>query len=126
MKSLIVVAHGSRNELANSEAAALVARLEERGLADTVSCSFLELAEPTFQAEAARQVELGATRITILPLFISAGRHVTEDLPREVELARAAHPGATFRVLDYIGSSHHFIASIERFVRSSIDTTTGG
>lgn len=45
-----------------------------------IECSYLELAEPTIPAGLQRCLERGATSIRMLPYFLSAGAHVTNDL----------------------------------------------
>jgi sirohydrochlorin cobaltochelatase len=65
----------------------------------------LELSEiPLHQRieEFARQAEeKGATTLQIIPLFLLAGVHVVEDIPREVSLARSSLP---LQIKPYLGS----------------------
>jgi sirohydrochlorin ferrochelatase len=52
--------------------------------------------------EFARQArEKGATTLQIIPLFLLAGVHVVEDIPREVSLARSSLP---VEIKPYLGS----------------------
>ena len=39
----------------------------------------------------------------MLPWFLAAGRHTAEDIPRQVEAARAQHAGVAIRVGDALG-----------------------
>ena len=46
----------------------------------------------------------GADDITVVPYFLSAGRHVVEDIPEEV--AKVALPdGVSVRIAPYVGES---------------------
>lgn len=104
MKGLILVAHGSRREASNDEVRELagqLARLSDNY--DQVSPGFLELAQPSIPDAIQAAAGNGATRIVVLPYFLSAGRHVVKDIPAEVEKARAALPGVDIHILPYLG-----------------------
>jgi sirohydrochlorin ferrochelatase len=105
MRYLLLVAHGSRRAASNEEvrklAAALVSRA--RGRFDAVGCAFLEIAEPSIPDGIEAAVGAGAGEVVVLPYFLSAGRHVAEDIPREVEVKQVEHPDVRIRVAPYLG-----------------------
>lgn len=107
MRFLLLIAHGSRRAESNEEirrlAAALADRAQDR-FAD-VRCAFLELAEPGIGAGLEQCIADGATEVVVLPYFLSAGRHVVEDIPRELKPVIAEHPGVRIRRLGYVGES---------------------
>ena len=104
MKGLILVAHGSRREASNDEVRELAGRLSRQpGNYDLVRPAFLELAEPSIPDAIQAAVDNGATRVVILPYFLSAGRHVVKDIPAEVEKAREVLPGVDIHILPYLG-----------------------
>ena len=70
-----------------------------------IECAFLELAEPSIPDGLARLIADGAAHITVLPYFLSAGRHVAEDIPEEVEGVQAAHPDVHIEIAPYLGTS---------------------
>jgi sirohydrochlorin ferrochelatase len=70
-----------------------------------VEAGFLELAEPSIPEALDRCVRQGATDICIVPYFLSAGRHVHEDIPGEVDKARVMHANITMTTLPHIGAS---------------------
>lgn len=107
MKALLVVAHGSRREASNAEVRRLCERTrkEDGEGFDLVEAAFLELAEPSIGEGIARCVERGATEIVVLPYFLSAGRHVTQDVPAEVERARRRHPHTAIRLAPHLGAA---------------------
>ena len=75
----------------------------ERAAYAVVQTSYLELAEPTIAQGGAKCVEAGATAVTMLPYFLSAGIHVREDmLEAQAELAER-FPGVTFRLAPHLG-----------------------
>ena len=105
MRHLLLVAHGSRREASNLEVRELAAALapRARGRFDTVACAFLEIAGPSIPEGIEAAVQAGATEVVILPYFLSAGRHVAEDIPREVETKQREHPGVQMQVTPYLG-----------------------
>ena len=80
--AILLMAHGSRLASANDDLRCLADRLRERFPATVVETAYLELAEPTIPQGAAACVQRGATRVALLPYFLSAGAHVTDDLRR--------------------------------------------
>lgn len=105
--ALLLVAHGSRRAESNEEVRALTERVREA--ADqryaAIECAFLELAPPNIPGGLEQLIERGAHQITVLPYFLAAGRHVTEDIPTEVDRARAAHPAVHIEIAPYLGRS---------------------
>ncbi len=107
MKALLLVAHGSRREASNEEVRELTERVagmagERFGL---VSCAFLELAGPSIPDGIQHCIDAGADEVLLLPYFLSAGRHVSEDIPAQVRLKQQEHPQVAIRVASYLGSA---------------------
>jgi sirohydrochlorin ferrochelatase len=107
MRSLLLVAHGSRREASNEEIRSLARTLaEQTGTRfGHVRCAFLEIAEPSIQDGIEEAVRSGATEVVVLPYFLSAGRHVADDIPAEVETKRREHPGVRIRIASYLGQA---------------------
>jgi len=107
MKALLVVAHGSRREASNEEVRRLCRRMAEMEEGDfgLVQAAFLELAEPSIPDGIGKCVAAGASEVVVLPYFLSAGRHVSEDIPALVEQARRSHPGTAIRMAPYLGAA---------------------
>jgi sirohydrochlorin ferrochelatase len=107
MQTLILVAHGSRREASNREirelTEALAAKAGERF--GRVSCAFLELAEPSIPDAIEQALAAGTEEVVVLPYFLSAGRHVAEDIPALVEGKRREHPAAKIRLAPYLGEA---------------------
>lgn len=105
-KSLLIVAHGSRRETSNNEIRDLAKRIHclEHPFRE-VKPAFLELAEPSIPNAIREAISGGATEVVVLPYFLSAGRHVVKDIPAEVEIVRAEHPGITITIAPYFGEA---------------------
>ncbi|MEN8106772.1 MAG: CbiX/SirB N-terminal domain-containing protein [Pseudomonadota bacterium] len=107
MKSLLLVAHGSRRTESNDEVRQLARDLEAKvdGEYGQVACAFLELAEPSIPDGLRAMIRAGAYEVIVLPYFLSAGRHVATDIPAEVNIIRAESPGVEITLAPYLGAS---------------------
>ena len=107
MKSLLLVAHGSRRRESNEEIGRLAARVAERAgdRFDVVEHAFLELCEPSIGDGIERCIARGASEVRVLPYFLARGTHVAEDIPAEVDPKRAEHPDVDIVITDYLGTS---------------------
>ena len=107
MRGLLLVAHGSRREASNEEVRRIAAQLRERsgdGFV-AVEAGFLELAEPLIPDGIECLIRQGASEVIVLPYFLSAGRHVAQDIPAEVAPKQAQHPDIKIRIAPYLGSA---------------------
>lgn len=107
MKSLLLVAHGSRRTESNDEVRQLARDLEAKvdGEYGQVACAFLELVEPSIPDGLRAMIRAGAREVIVLPYFLSAGRHVAIDIPAEVNIIRAESPEVDITLAPYLGAS---------------------
>lgn len=105
MRVLLVLAHGSRRRESNEEIRHLSRRLAEclHDRYESVAPAFLELAEPSIPAAIDGAVNAGAAEVVLFPYFLSAGRHVGEDIPRLVAEARHRHPHVRLELRPHLG-----------------------
>lgn len=105
MRVLLVLAHGSRRKGSNDEIHELSRLLSELLGAHyaRVTTAFLELAEPSIPAAIDEAVSGGAEEVVLFPYFLSAGRHVREDIPRLVAEASLRHPEARLLLRSHLG-----------------------
>lgn len=118
MHALVVAAHGSRRDASNAEVITLT-NLISKTLADdfpVIKAGFLELAEPSIPDAINHCVQQGATTISVLPYFLSAGRHVEEDVPSEISKAKETHIDIPMKLLPHIGGSTQMIDLIRGVV----------
>lgn len=103
--ALLIVAHGSRREASNDEIRALTRDIGRQagGRYQAVDCAFLELAEPSIPDGLRNLIGRGARHIVVVPYFLSAGRHVAEDIPGEVSLVLGQFPDIDIRIAPYVG-----------------------
>jgi sirohydrochlorin ferrochelatase len=122
MKALVVVAHGSRRDASNKEVEQLGHEMAKRleSQYPLVSTGFLELAEPLIPEAIIECIKQGATEVNVLPYFLSAGRHVQEDVPHEVKTVQDAYPHINIRLLSYIGSLPQLLDLMCHYAESEI------
>ena len=101
--AVLLIAHGSSRQAANDELVQLAKMIRARNIYDQVEIAFLELAEPTIPQGARRCVAAGATRVLLMPYFLSPGRHVTEDLQRFCVQFSSEYPNLSFGLCPPLG-----------------------
>ena len=107
MKSLLIVAHGSRREKSNEEVRQLAERIAvntQSGF-DEVTAAFLELAIPSIPEGLEACIQRGATDVIVFPYFLAAGRHVVEDIPQEISPVTNKHPEVKVQIAPHLGLS---------------------
>jgi len=115
---LVLVAHGSRRQSANQEVVELGLRLASVVSFDAVSVAFLELAEPSIADAIDRAIDAGATRVVVLPYFLSEGRHVSEDVPGLLEAASERHSNVDIVMTSYLGQSPVIVDVLKAMVEA--------
>ena len=106
MNILLLVAHGSRREESNIEVDSLSKKMLQfnSNQFDKVIPAFLEFAYPSILEAIKKCSEMGASRVTVLPYFLSAGVHINRDIPEEVNKASQNFPNLEINITSYFGS----------------------
>ncbi len=96
MTGIAVFAHGSSVESAN-EAVRIVVREMARKMdgGPLIEATFLEGGQPSLQGGVEKLLERGATRIVVVPYFLTVGLHLKRDLPALITQLREVHPQLT-------------------------------
>jgi sirohydrochlorin cobaltochelatase len=90
-QGIALVAHGSRDPEWRRPFERIAAALEKRMPSIAVALCYLEHG-PSIDEALAALVAKGAGAIRVVPLFLGAGGHVKEDIPRLVAAAKPAVP----------------------------------
>ena len=114
LEALLLVAHGSRKEIANQEVRDLAASIEKHSAScfEAVVPAFLEFAQPDIGAGVDYCIKLGAKKITVVPYFLSAGAHVNRDVPRQIEVANLRYPEIDLHVTQHFGATDSIVKSV--------------
>jgi sirohydrochlorin ferrochelatase len=127
MQALLIVAHGSRRAESNEEIRALAAKVAQQS-GETygfVGSAFLELAEPSIPDGIQQCIEQGAETVTIMPFFLSAGRHVVTDVPQLVREKQREYPHIRIRMAPYLGVSNLMPSLIAQAAAAACDCPAG-
>jgi len=126
MTSLLLIAHGSRRAESNDEIRSLTEKLRTLAGAEysTITCAFLELAEPSIEASIDALVAEGEREILCVPYFLARGAHVASDIPEALTAATVKHPEVRFSVSDYLGAAEQVPNLLMDLARSSAKSVT--
>ncbi len=113
MTGIAVFAHGSSVESAN-EAVRIVVREMARKMPEgqLIEATFLEGGQPSLQGGVERLMAGGATRIVVVPYFLTVGLHLKRDLPALITQLRETHPHLTDVVVTDPLDGHPALAEI--------------
>lgn len=118
-RGIVLFGHGSRNPAWAEPFLALREEIARQQADALVSLGFLELMEPSLPAAIAALAEAGADEIVIVPIFIAAGSHVREDLPRLAAEAMAVHPHLQVRMVPSLGEAPEMLAAMAAYALRS-------
>ena len=102
-RAVILFGHGSRDPLWRLPMETVATRLRTQHPEVAVRCAYLELDAPDLATAAAGVIADGATRVTVVPMFLGSGRHAREDLPGLVRALEDAHPDVAFVLQKAVG-----------------------
>ncbi len=108
--AIILLAHGSRDPLWRGPIEAVRTHIQHMQPDVAVRCAYLELCAPSLATALQELVALDMRSVTIVPLFVGAGRHVREDLPRMVQELGQAYPHVQLSLQAPIGEDARMTA----------------
>ncbi|MGD9855301.1 MAG: sirohydrochlorin chelatase [Planctomycetaceae bacterium] len=101
--AILLIAHGSRVPGANDDLKQLAEHLAARRKGEIVEYAYLELTEPTIPQGLQACVARGAAEVRMLPWFLSAGAHVTQDLEAYRRRFAEEQPAVRCRICPPLG-----------------------
>jgi sirohydrochlorin cobaltochelatase len=104
-RAIVLFGHGSRDPQWREPMDEVARRIRARVGAVDVRCAFLDLEAPDLATAVRELAEAGAGSIRVVPMFLGAGRHAREDLPRLLEQCREAHPTVHFDLQPSVGEN---------------------
>ena len=113
-RGIVLFAHGSRDPAWRAPIEAIAERMRALDAAAHVICAYLEFTEPALPDAVAALIEGGANEITVWPMFLGAGRHAREDLPRLLAQLRQQHPRIGFSLQPAIAEHPSVIETMAR------------
>jgi len=101
--AILLIAHGSRRPDANADLVKVAAALQDRLPDHIVEIAYLELVDPEIPAGLQHCLNRGADSICMLPYFLSAGAHVTDDLREFQQTFQREHPQVSCQLCPPLG-----------------------
>ena len=116
-EGIVLFAHGSREP----EWAQPFERIAQQlSGSHVVELAYLERMKPTLDEAVASLVAKGAKRVRVVPLFLGAGGHIKEDLPKLAAAARARHAGVEIVLETTIGERQEITDAIAAVISKGI------
>lgn len=112
--TILILGHGSPKQDANKldQVGAMLHRLVHPGCAEEcVKVAYLQFAKPGIMDSITQAVNKGAKKVILHPFFLSAGMHVTKDIPETITEARKRYPLVEFIYTEPLGT-HEKLAHI--------------
>lgn len=107
MKSIVLIAHGSRLHSSNDEAKQLADKLAKAlgTKYPIVEIAFLELTRPSIAEAIESCIQQGASEVCLMPYFLCAGHPVMRDIPNEIKPLQEKYSHIPFHATAHVGSS---------------------
>jgi sirohydrochlorin ferrochelatase len=101
--AVLLIAHGSRRAEANADLQQLAQLVASQGGYAIVEIAYLELSPPTIADGGRACVQRGASRVLMMPYFLSAGVHVVQDLEEARQELSSEFPHVQFELCPHLG-----------------------
>jgi sirohydrochlorin cobaltochelatase len=109
---VILIAHGARDQRWVEPFVRMRAEVASRLSGCKVALSFLEFSPPNLGAAARELRDAGVKNVLIVPVFLSGGGHVANDIPALVAAERAQFSEMTFDVAGALGEEPEVAAGM--------------
>ncbi len=94
--AVLLLGHGSRVQGANEAMENIISIIRSRGEYPVVEGAFLELSPPFIPDGIQKCIELGATKLLLVPYFLHKGRHIRKDIPKLIREEAKKYPHCRF------------------------------
>ena len=112
--ALVLFAHGSRDPKWAEPFEAIQALIRAQAPDTLVELAFLELMQPGIQECLGVLAKQGVKRVSVVPIFLAAGRHLREDLPALIAPVQQQFPDLEIIVSTPIGDIPEFQEAIAK------------
>ncbi|NEW06188.1 sirohydrochlorin chelatase [Paenibacillus sp. SYP-B3998] len=96
MNAVLFVGHGSRDNEGNEEVRRFIAEIAAKMQGQIVETCFLEFVEPTIMQGIDRCIELGASRVVVIPIILFSAGHAKIHIPSAIDDAKIKYPFVKF------------------------------
>jgi sirohydrochlorin ferrochelatase len=124
MIGIVIVDHGSRQEVSNQGFLEVVRRFAARETFPIVEPAHMELGSPTIAEAIDQAVMRGAKQIIIQPYFLLPGKHWHNDIPRLCQEAMRKHPGLPWAITPPLGQSEKMLDVIQERIEQTLNQSS--
>ena len=117
VEAVILLGHGSRVPEAGKDMERVAARLREKYGYQLVEVCFMSRLGPSFPEIFQKCVNLGATKVLVIPYFLHSGLHLVRDVPEMIQEQVEKFPG----VIVQIGRGFGFDEMLVDLVQARIE-----
>ncbi len=110
--AIVLIAHGARDARWMDPFRTMQAEIAQRLTEQKVALAFMEFATPTFPDAVAEVCRAGARRVLVVPVFLSGGGHVANDVPQLINNERLRYPDVEFAIAGAIGEEREVVAGM--------------
>jgi sirohydrochlorin cobaltochelatase len=96
MNAVLFVGHGSRDPEGNEEVRQFIQEIASQMKDTVVETCFLEFVQPTIAQGIDRCIELGATRVVVIPIILFSAGHAKIHIPAAIDEAKLKYPEVAF------------------------------
>lgn len=121
-QGIVLFGHGSRNAEWALPFEAIREEVRRQQPDTPVELAFLELMQPDLKGAVKALNDQGVRRISVIPIFISTGSHVREDLPKLIADALEVHPGLEIRVAAPLGEAPEMLRAMAAYALTPFST----
>lgn len=119
--AVVIIDHGSKVQEANDALGVFCQMYAERSKLH-VEPAHMELAEPTIKTACERCVDQGARKIICFPYFLSKGRHVQTDIPKQIREIQEIYPNIEITLSEPLGSQvDALLTVVDSVIRSEAE-----
>ena len=120
---LVLYAHGSRDPRWRATFEELAAAAAAEAGTGAVRLAYLELSAPTIAEVIGDAARAGIVRLRVLPLFLAAGKHTSEDVLARVDEARVRHPALDIELLPPVGEDVRMRSLLRQIVGDALTSS---
>ena len=113
-EAVLLLAHGSRRIEANEEWENIWQLFTKRHPNLLVSGSFIEFAEPNMEKGVHLLIEKGAEKIYIVPLFLTVGNHLRQNIPERLHALQEQYKEVELVLTEHLGVDPLLVQIIEQ------------
>lgn len=119
-QGIVLFGHGSRNSDWAAPFESIRREIAQQQPEAVVELAFLELMQPTLPDAITALAARGVGKVAVVPVFISAGSHVREDLPLLVGEAQARNPGMHISVAEPLGEAPAMLQAMAQYALTAV------